>query len=107
MGPATTIGRRGIGGDGIRGAEHGSRRERSSVGLALVGAPAPSECVTALAAPICDVCSSPRKRPSPYAFISTRPSLIAPMRSSPPWDRPAAELTLLPVVDAEAATLCC
>ena len=37
----------------------------------------------------------------------TRPSVMGPMRSSPPCDRHAAELTLLSVVDAEAATLCC
>src|SRR6476659_7128319 len=41
------------------------------------------------------------------AFMSTRPSVMGPMRSSPPCDRHAAELTLLSVVDAEAATLCC
>ena len=40
-------------------------------------------------------------------FMSTRPSVMGPMRSSPPCDRHAAELTLLSVVDAEAATLCC
>jgi hypothetical protein len=39
--------------------------------------------------------------------MSTRPSVMGPMRSSPPCDRHAAELTLLSVVDAEAATLCC
>jgi hypothetical protein len=39
-------------------------------------------------------------------FISTRPSVMGPMRSSPPCDRHAAELTLLSVVDAKAATLC-
>jgi hypothetical protein len=36
--------------------------------------------------------------------MSTRPSVMGPMRSSPPCDRNAAELTLLPVVDAKAAT---
>jgi len=40
-------------------------------------------------------------------IMSTRPSVMGPMRSSPPCDRHAAELTLLSVVDAEAATLCC
>jgi hypothetical protein len=40
-------------------------------------------------------------------FMSTRPSVMGPMRSSPPCDRHAAELTLLSVVDAEAATPCC
>src|SRR4029077_5250069 len=40
-------------------------------------------------------------------FHGTRPSVMGPMRSSPPCDRPAAEPTLLSVVDAEAATLCC
>src|SRR5271166_673836 len=40
------------------------------------------------------------------AFMSTRPSVMGPMRSSPPCDRHAAELTLLSVVDAKAATLC-
>ena len=39
-------------------------------------------------------------------FMSTRPSVMGPMRSSPPCDRHAAELTLLSVVDAKAATLC-
>jgi hypothetical protein len=39
--------------------------------------------------------------------MSTRPSVMGPMRSSPPIDRHAAELTLLSVVGAEAATLCC
>ena len=34
-------------------------------------------------------------------------SVMGPMRSSPPSDRHAAELTLLSVVDAKAATLCC
>ena len=43
----------------------------------------------------------------PNRFMSTRPSVMGPMRSSPPCDRHAAELTLLSVVDAEAATLCC
>ena len=38
--------------------------------------------------------------------LSTRPSVMGPMRSSPPCDRHAAELTLLSVVDAKAATLC-
>jgi len=38
--------------------------------------------------------------------MSTRPSVMGPMRSSPPCDRHAAELTLLSVVDAKAATLC-
>lgn len=37
----------------------------------------------------------------------TPTSVMGPMRSSPPCDRHAAELTLLSVVDAEAATLCC
>ena len=37
---------------------------------------------------------------------STRSSVMGPMRSSPPCDRHAAELTLLSVVDAKAATLC-
>jgi hypothetical protein len=35
------------------------------------------------------------------------PSVMGPMRSSPPCDRHAAELTLLSVVDAKPATLCC
>jgi hypothetical protein len=39
--------------------------------------------------------------------LNTRPSVMGPMRSSPPIDRHAAELTLLSVVGAEAATLCC
>ena len=39
--------------------------------------------------------------------MSTRPSIMGPMGSSPPSDRHAAELTLLSVVDAIAATLCC
>ena len=42
----------------------------------------------------------------PSKFISSRPSVMGPMRSSPPCDRHAAELTLLSVVDAKAATLC-
>jgi hypothetical protein len=37
--------------------------------------------------------------------MSTRPSVMGPMRSSPQVI--AAELTLLSVVGAEAATLCC
>jgi hypothetical protein len=40
-------------------------------------------------------------------IMSTRPSVMGPMRSSPPSDCHAAELTLLSVVDAKAATLCC
>ena len=45
---------------------------------------------------------------SPKAEIGgPRPSVMGPMRSSPPCDRHAAELTLLSVVDAKAATLCC
>jgi hypothetical protein len=38
------------------------------------------------------------------AFMSPRPSVMGPMS---PSDRHAAELTLLSVVGAEAATLCC
>jgi hypothetical protein len=38
--------------------------------------------------------------------MSTRPSVMGPMKSSPPCDRHVAELTLLSVVDAEAATSC-
>jgi hypothetical protein len=34
--------------------------------------------------------------------MSTRPSVMGPMRSSPSCDRHAAELTLLSVVDARA-----
>ena len=34
----------------------------------------------------------------PNEFMSTRPSVMGPMRSSPPCDRHAAELTLLSVV---------
>jgi hypothetical protein len=45
-------------------------------------------------------------RPMP-AFMSTRPSVMGPAMSSLPSDRHAAELTLLSVVGAEAATLCC
>ena len=37
----------------------------------------------------------------------TRPSVMGPVMSSLPDDRHAAELTLLSVVGAEAATLCC
>ena len=40
-------------------------------------------------------------------FVSTRPSVMGRMRSSPPNDRHVAELALLSVVSAEAATLCC
>ena len=40
-------------------------------------------------------------------FMSTRPSVMGPVMSSLPSDRHAAELTLLSVVGAEAATLCC
>ena len=39
--------------------------------------------------------------------MSTRPSVMGRIRSSPPNDRHVAELTLLSVVSAEAATLCC
>jgi hypothetical protein len=40
-------------------------------------------------------------------FMSTRPSVMGPVMSSLPSDRHVAELTLLSVVGAEAATLCC
>jgi hypothetical protein len=40
-------------------------------------------------------------------FMSTRPSVMGRVRLSPPNDRHVAELTLLSVVSAEAATLCC
>jgi hypothetical protein len=40
-------------------------------------------------------------------FMSTRPSVMGPVMSSLPDYRHAAELTLLSVVGAEAATLCC
>jgi hypothetical protein len=43
----------------------------------------------------------------PGKFMSSRPSVMGPMRSSPPSDCHAAELMLLSVVDAKAATLCC
>jgi hypothetical protein len=43
----------------------------------------------------------------PPIKIKIGPSVMGPMRSSPPSDRHAAELTLLSVVGAEAATLCC
>jgi hypothetical protein len=39
--------------------------------------------------------------------MSTRPSVMGPVMSSLPDYRHAAELTLLSVVGAEAATLCC
>lgn len=39
--------------------------------------------------------------------MSTRPSVMGPVRSSPPSYCHAAELTLLSVVSAKAATLCC
>ena len=48
----------------------------------------------------------PLKQTLAAAFMSTRPSVMGPMRSSPPGDRHAAELALLSVVSAEAATLC-
>ena len=38
--------------------------------------------------------------------MSTRPSVMGRMRSSPLSDRHVAELALLSVVSAEAATLC-
>jgi len=41
------------------------------------------------------------------AFMSSRTSVMGPMRSSPPSYRHAAELMLLSVVSAKAATLCC
>jgi hypothetical protein len=40
-------------------------------------------------------------------YMSTRPSVMGPVMSSLPDYRHAAELTLLSVVGAEAATLCC
>jgi hypothetical protein len=40
-------------------------------------------------------------------FMSTRPSVMGPMMSSLPSERRAAELMLLSVVDALAATSCC
>src|SRR5262249_23970116 len=40
-------------------------------------------------------------------FMSTRPSVMGPVMSSLPQCRHAAELTLLSLVDPEAATLCC
>jgi hypothetical protein len=40
-------------------------------------------------------------------FMSTLPSVMGPVMSSLPEAGRVAELTLLSVVDAEAATLCC
>ena len=40
-------------------------------------------------------------------LMSIRPSVMGPVMSSLPSDRHGAELTLLSVVGAEAATLCC
>jgi hypothetical protein len=49
-----------------------------------------------------------RKRTSrPLAFMSTRPSVMGRMKSKSPYDRHVAELTVLSVVSAEAATPCC
>ncbi len=41
------------------------------------------------------------------AEMSTRPSVMGRVKSSPPSDRHVAELALLSVVGAEAATQCC
>jgi hypothetical protein len=40
-------------------------------------------------------------------IVSPAPSVMGPMRSSPPSDCHAAGLTLLSVVSAKVATLCC
>ena len=53
-----------------------------------------------------DVGSAPKCR-NYLRFSNSDPSVMGPMRSSPPSNRHAAELTLLSVVGAEAATLCC
>jgi hypothetical protein len=41
-----------------------------------------------------------------WLLVSPRPSVMGPMKSSPPSNRHAAGLTLLSVVDAKAATSC-
>jgi hypothetical protein len=52
----------------------------------------------------CPVCP---KADTAGRFMSTRPSVMGPVMSSLPSDRHAAEFTLLSVVGAQAATLCC
>jgi hypothetical protein len=66
---------------------------RTSGNVRLESAECTKADVEQVAVPICNV-------------MSTRPSVMGPMRSSLPCDRHAAELTLLSVVDAKAATLC-